>query len=61
MGTDTRSSALDEFGRLHGTDNVFVSDASILPGATGVNPQVSIMAMVHRNILAILNDRRYAL
>ena len=53
MGEDTSLAATDSHGRLHGTDNVFVNDASLLPDAPGVNPQASVMA------LAIRNTRRY--
>lgn len=56
LGSDPRRAALDPFGRLRGTDNVYVCDASMLPEAPGVNPQVSIMAMVHRNISHFLDE-----
>lgn len=49
---DTRCGA-DSFGRVHGTSNVYVNDASLLPTAPGVNPQASVMA------LAIRNARRF--
>lgn len=44
MGGDAMSSTCDEAGRVRGVKGVFVSDASALPGNTGVNPQVTIMA-----------------
>ena len=53
MGGDVRRSATDGAGRVHGTANVFVNDASLLPDAPGVNPQASVMA------LAIRNARRF--
>lgn len=56
MGADNSSSAVNPFGLLHGTKNVFISDASILPESTGVNPQLTIMALVHRNMIEILNS-----
>jgi len=34
----------DEQGRVRGVSGLYVSDASCLPGNTGVNPQVTIMA-----------------
>jgi choline dehydrogenase-like flavoprotein len=49
MGEDRSRAAADSFGRLHGTDNVYVNDASLLPDAPGVNPQASIMAIATRN------------
>jgi choline dehydrogenase-like flavoprotein len=49
MGDDTSVAAADSFGRVHGTDNVYVNDASLLPDAPGVNPQASVMAIAIRN------------
>jgi choline dehydrogenase-like flavoprotein len=43
--------AVDSFGRVHGFDNLILSDASILPDSPGVNPQGTIMAMARRNAL----------
>jgi choline dehydrogenase-like flavoprotein len=44
MGGDPRTSCCDEAGRVRGVRGLWVSDASALPGNTGVNPQVTIMA-----------------
>jgi choline dehydrogenase-like flavoprotein len=49
MGEDRAVAAADSFGRLHGTDNVYVNDASLLPDAPGVNPQAAVMAIATRN------------
>ena len=49
MGRDPRRSATDSFGLVHGTNNVLVNDASLLPDAPGVNPQASVMAVAVRN------------
>ncbi len=54
MGDDEKRCATDSHGLVHGTDNVFVNDAALLPEAPGVNPQASVMA------IAIRNARRYA-
>jgi choline dehydrogenase-like flavoprotein len=43
----------DSFGRVHGTENIYVNDSSLLPTAPGVNPQASVMAF------AVRNARRY--
>ncbi|MFK7919509.1 MAG: FAD-dependent oxidoreductase [Ilumatobacter sp.] len=53
MGDDDKRCATDSHGLVHGTDNVFVNDAALLPEAPGVNPQASVMAV------AIRNARRY--
>jgi choline dehydrogenase-like flavoprotein len=54
MGEDTSKCGANSFGRVHGTANVWVNDASLLPTAPGVNPQGTVMA------LAIRNARRFA-
>ena len=54
MGEDTTKCGANSFGRVHGTKNVWVNDASLLPTAPGVNPQGTVMA------LAIRNARRFA-
>jgi choline dehydrogenase-like flavoprotein len=59
MGGGERGAA-DDRGRLHGTANVYVNDASLLPDAPGVNPQASVMAIAIRNarLLAASPRRR---
>ena len=49
LGEDTGRCAADSHGRLHGFENLFVNDASMLPQAPGINPQGTLMAMAHRN------------
>jgi choline dehydrogenase-like flavoprotein len=53
-GEDLVRCATDSFGRIHGTENVFLADASQIPEAPGVNPQLTIMAMALRNAEAFL-------
>ena len=48
MGGSDAFFPIDPSGRLRDTDNVFVADASVLPGAPGVNPQATIMAFAFR-------------
>jgi choline dehydrogenase-like flavoprotein len=40
---------------VHGTEGLFVNDASLLCTAPGVNPQGTIMALARRNVLRFLN------
>ena len=49
MGEDTERCGTDSFGRVHGFNNLWVNDASLLPDAPGVNPQGTIMAVASRN------------
>ena len=48
MGRDPELFPVDPWGRLAGLDNVIVADGSVLPGAPGVNPQGTIMALAYR-------------
>ena len=57
MGEQTRVCAVDSHGKLFGFDNVWLSDASIIPDAPGVNPQGTVMALAYRNALAFLRER----
>jgi hypothetical protein len=41
--------AADSFGKLHGSENVYINDASMIPDSPGVNPQGTIMTLAHRN------------
>ena len=41
--------AADSFGRLHGFENLYVNDASMIPDSPGVNPQGTIMTFARRN------------
>jgi choline dehydrogenase-like flavoprotein len=53
-GEDLSRCATNSFGRVHGTENLFLADASQVPEAPGVNPQLTIMAMALRNAEAFL-------
>jgi choline dehydrogenase-like flavoprotein len=48
MGDDPRSSVVDRSGRSHDVAGLWIADASILPGSTYVNPQITIMALATR-------------
>jgi choline dehydrogenase-like flavoprotein len=58
MGEDQSKSAVNSFGQVHGHKNLFVSDASILCSAPGVNPQGTLMALARRNAMHFLEARR---
>jgi cholesterol oxidase len=44
MGASPASGVCDEAGRVFGVHGLYVVDAATLPTATGVNPQITIMA-----------------
>ena len=49
MGEDRDLAAADSYGLVHGTRNLRVNDASLVPDAPGVNPQAAIMTIAARN------------
>ncbi|MGO4145715.1 GMC family oxidoreductase N-terminal domain-containing protein [Paenarthrobacter sp. YAF11_1] len=48
LGHDPQTSACDPQGRLHGTNNVYVADASLHPTNGGFNPGLTVMANAMR-------------
>lgn len=54
MGENRARCATDSFGKLHGHDNLYINDGSLLCTAPGVNPQGSIMAFARRNVAHFL-------
>ena len=64
LGGAVRGGATDCFGRVKGYDNLFVNlfvnEASLIPGYIGWNPFLSITALAERNIEGILSGRRDA-
>jgi cholesterol oxidase len=48
--------ATDLYGRVKGYRNLYVTDGSLIPGSTGVNPFVTITALAERNIARVLAE-----
>ncbi len=48
MGRDADRSVCDSWGRVHGTEWLYVADASLFPGCAAINPYVTIMALADR-------------
>jgi len=48
MGSDPRTSVVDQFGRTHDIPNLFVCDGSVLPTQGSANPGLTIMALAAR-------------
>ena len=48
--------AADSFGKVHGFDNLYLNDASMIPDSPGVNPQGTIMTLAHRNAQHFCDD-----
>ena len=53
IGTSPRTSVAGPDGQVHGVPGLYVTDASALPTATGVNPVLSLMAVARRTALGM--------
>jgi choline dehydrogenase-like flavoprotein len=53
MGGSAKTSATDPEGQTWEVRNLFVTDSSSFPSASGVNPMISIEAIAHRNASVI--------
>lgn len=47
MGRSASDSVVDSRHKVHGFDNLFVSDSSVFPSSTALDPSLSIMAFSH--------------
>ena len=54
MGVDSYS-VCDTDGKVKGTDNLYICDASVLPSNIGESPQGTIMAFSHTIVNHYLN------
>lgn len=45
MGIDPSVSVCDTMGKVYGTESIYVSDASLFPGSSEVNPYLTIMLL----------------
>jgi hypothetical protein len=45
VSRDRGKGVVDESFRVHGTENLYVCDASVFPSASTVNPQLTVMAL----------------
>ncbi|MBW2384292.1 MAG: GMC family oxidoreductase [Deltaproteobacteria bacterium] len=53
MHGDAAKGVVDEIGRCHGFDNLFIADTGIFPRCPSVNPMYTVMALAHRQAQAI--------
>lgn len=56
MGERKDLCATDSFGKVHGTEGLYINDASLLCGPPGVNPQGTILAIARRNVQHFLEQ-----
>jgi choline dehydrogenase-like flavoprotein len=55
MGNDPKTSVVNDYGRIHDVDNVFVADGSVHVTNGGFNPVLTIMATAYRASEHIVN------
>jgi choline dehydrogenase-like flavoprotein len=53
MSRRAEDGVVDEDGRCHAVDNLYVSDTGIFPGSPAVNPMLTCMALADRIALQI--------
>src|SRR3546814_12031341 len=56
-GENTAPCATDSYGRVHGTDDLYIADATLLCGPTMVNPPGTVMAGGHPHTLNAIEQR----
>ncbi|MCI0547269.1 MAG: GMC family oxidoreductase, partial [Candidatus Rokubacteria bacterium] len=53
MHGDPRRGVVDELGKCHDLENLWIADTGVFPRSTGVNPMLTGMALARRTALAI--------
>ncbi|MFC5143587.1 GMC oxidoreductase [Streptomyces aureoversilis] len=56
LGGCVLGKATDNYGRVAGYKNLYVTDGSLIPGSIGVNPFVTITALAERNVERIIKQ-----
>ncbi|MBV9270931.1 MAG: GMC family oxidoreductase [Candidatus Eremiobacteraeota bacterium] len=56
MHREAEHGTVDEGGRVHGYDGLYVMDASVFPAASGVNPMLTVMAIAHRSATMLAGE-----
>lgn len=57
MSDDPTAGVVDDGGRVHGHEGLYVLDGSIVPTALGVNPSKTIAALAERGVEQLLAER----
>lgn len=59
MGENKSICAANSYGQVYGFHNLYISDASIIPSAPGVNPQGTVMALALRNAKHFVKEKSF--
>ncbi|MDE0884558.1 MAG: GMC family oxidoreductase [Myxococcota bacterium] len=54
MHGDPAQGVVDEEGRCHGYDNLYIADTGIFPRCPSVNPMLTVMALAHRQAQSLV-------
>ncbi|HYB23761.1 MAG TPA: GMC family oxidoreductase, partial [Solirubrobacteraceae bacterium] len=57
MADDPRQGVVDDGGKVHGYEGLYVLDGSIVPSALGVNPSKTIAALAERGVQKMIDSR----
>jgi cholesterol oxidase len=57
MSDDPETGVVDDAGKVHGYDGLYVLDGSVVPTALGVNPSKTIAALAERGVERLLAHR----
>lgn len=58
MADDPKAGVVDEHGKVHGYEGLYVLDGSIVSTALGVNPSKTIAALAERGVEHLIAERR---
>lgn len=56
MSATAEKGVVDQYGKVWGTEGLYVADSSVFPSASGVNPMVTIMSIADRIARAVDRD-----
>ena len=58
MGTDPSTSVVDQWGKAHDLENLYIYDGSVWPTSSGMNPTATIAATALRSVEHLIEARR---
>jgi choline dehydrogenase-like flavoprotein len=58
MGVDPATSVVDQWGKAHDLENLYIYDGSVWPTSSGMNPTATIAATALRSVEHLIEERR---